>query len=249
MKQIIINKLKEIEEKYDVIILYAIESGSRAWGFASKDSDYDVRFIYAHKKEYYLQLQQTRDVIEYQLDDVFDINGWDITKALKLLAKSNPTLLEWCFSPIVYKTTPIIEELKTDLVPLYFSKKKCLYHYLSMAKTSYHGNLEKDMVNIKKYFYVLRALLACKWILDKNQVPPVLFSDLLAYLDTDIKDIVNVLLEKKKQALESDLEPINIELKNYINKAMINIEKQIISLPKEEKIGWEPLNSYFLKVL
>ena len=105
MEKLIKTKLKEIEEKEKIKILHCVESGSRAWGFASPDSDYDVRFIYARPKDYYLRLDKIRDVIECQLDDTFDINGWDISKALSLLHKSNPTLFEWNSSPIVYKTT------------------------------------------------------------------------------------------------------------------------------------------------
>lgn len=98
-------KLDEIEEKENVRILHAIESGSRAWGFASPDSDYDVRFIYARRREDYLRLDEPRDVIEWQLDDVLDINGWDLKKALKQFARGNATLFEWSGSPIVYRTT------------------------------------------------------------------------------------------------------------------------------------------------
>ena len=105
MKALILQRLKEIESRYDVRILLAVESGSRAWGFASKDSDYDVRFIYVRPRDFYLRLDKTRDVIEWQLDDTLDINGWDITKTLTLLHSSNPTLFEWNSSPIVYKTT------------------------------------------------------------------------------------------------------------------------------------------------
>ena len=99
-------KLDRIETEYDVKILHCIESGSRAWGFASPDSDFDVRFFYVHKPEFYLRLDRSSDVINYELNDVFDINGWDLQKALRLLYKSNPTIFEWNSSPIVYRTTP-----------------------------------------------------------------------------------------------------------------------------------------------
>ena len=105
MKDIILRELKKIEAQENVKIIMAIESGSRAWGFASPDSDYDVRFIYVRKEEDYLKLEKTRDVIEWKLDDVLDINGWDIKKALQLLHNSNPTVFEWCASPIVYWET------------------------------------------------------------------------------------------------------------------------------------------------
>ena len=122
MKDIILRELKKIEEQKNVKIIMAIESGSRAWGFASPDSDYDVRFIYVRKEEDYLKLEKTRDVIEWKLDDVLDINGWDIKKALQLLHNSNPTVFEWCASPIVYWETEEFEWLK-DILPQYFSVK------------------------------------------------------------------------------------------------------------------------------
>lgn len=129
-------KLKEIEEKEQVRIIHAVESGSRAWGFASPDSDYDVRFIYIRKPEAYMHLEKTRDVIEWQLDDTLDINGCDLQKALRLLHRSNPTLFEWNESPIVYRTTEAWAELQ-PLIRSCFMEKSGLYHYLSMAKSNY----------------------------------------------------------------------------------------------------------------
>ena len=104
MEDIISKKLKEIEQKENVKIIMAVESGSRAWGFASPDSDYDVRFVYVRRPEDYLRLEKTKDVIEWQLDDVLDINGWDLKKALQLMHDSNPSIFEWCASPIVYQS-------------------------------------------------------------------------------------------------------------------------------------------------
>ena len=103
MKDIILSKLEEIENKENVKIILAVESGSRAWGFASKDSDYDVRFVYLRKLEDYLKLEKSKDTIEWQLDDTLDINGWDLKKALQLIYDSNPTIFEWLSTPIIYK--------------------------------------------------------------------------------------------------------------------------------------------------
>ena len=122
MKDIILAKLREIEKTENVKVLHCIESGSRAWGFASPDSDYDVRFIYIRPYEYYLGFDKKRDVIEYELNDVFDISGWDISKALQLLYKSNPTLFEWMQSPIVYYTTDMWQEV-VSISDKYFSEK------------------------------------------------------------------------------------------------------------------------------
>ena len=105
MRDLIIQKLKEIEKTENIRILHAVESGSRAWGFPSSDSDYDVRFIYVRPPEFYLKLEKTRDVIELPINDMLDINGWDLKKTLQLLHSSNPTLFEWMSSPIVYRQT------------------------------------------------------------------------------------------------------------------------------------------------
>ena len=133
MEQTIVRKLREIEKNEHVRILLAVESGSRAWGFPSTDSDYDVRFIYIRQKEDYLRLEKTRDVIELPLDDVLDINGWDLQKTLRLFRKSNPTLFEWFSSPIVYMETPFAETFRT-MMGNYFSTKRSLYHYIHMAE-------------------------------------------------------------------------------------------------------------------
>jgi predicted nucleotidyltransferase len=136
MLEVIREKLKEIEECENIKIIHCVESGSRAWGFASPDSDYDVRFIYIRPLEYYLRLDKTRDVIEWQLDDTLDINGWDLQKALRLLHKSNPTLFEWNNSPIVYKTTPEWARISA-VIDRFFQKKAGLYHYLRAARNNY----------------------------------------------------------------------------------------------------------------
>ena len=179
MRETIIRKLHEIEKTENVRILLAVESGSRAWGFASPDSDYDVRFIYVRPKEDYLRLEKIRDVIELPLDDVLDINGWDLQKALRLLYKSNPTLFEWAASPIVYMETEFAGQFR-NVMNTYFSTKKSLYHYISMAEGNYREFLRGANVKAKKYFYVMRPVLACRWILEKGTPPPMRFTELMA---------------------------------------------------------------------
>ena len=132
----IMMELRNIEETQNVRILMAVESGSRAWGFASPDSDYDVRFLYVRPEKEYLKLEKIRDVIEWKLDEVLDINGWDLTKALRLICKSNPTIFEWFSSPIVYQDTEEFQQMK-QLLPMYFSPRSSANHYLSMARANY----------------------------------------------------------------------------------------------------------------
>ena len=241
-------KLKEIEEKENVKIIYCVESGSRAWGFASPDSDYDVRFIYVRNKEDYLKLNKNRDVIEWRLDDVLDINGWDIQKALRLLYKSNPTLFEWSMSPIVYKTTPQWEKI-SGIVSQYFLEKTGVYHYLSMAKGNYREYLKTDEVKLKKYFYVIRPILACKWILDKKTAPPMLFSELMnECLDDELKPEINRLLEIKKQTSELGKGKRIDVINDYIEKELAEIEKKA-DIIENKYNDWEILNKIFLEIL
>lgn len=209
MKETIVAELKRIEEEHNVRILYACESGSRAWGFPSKDSDYDVRFIYIHPIEWYLSISDKRDVIELPINDVLDINGWDIRKALKLFRKSNPPMLEWLHSPIVYlEQFSTIQKIK-ELIPFAFSQESCLYHYLSMAKGNYGEHLQGESVRIKKYFYALRPILACMWIEQHQSVPPMDFEELLESMLSDgiLRSEIYTLLDRKKAGEELDYEP------------------------------------------
>lgn len=160
-------------------ILYACESGSRAWGFQSKDSDYDIRFIYIHPIEWYLSIHKRRDVIEKPMDGLLDFSGWDIRKALNLFQKSNPPLLEWLQSPHVYYERFSLAQKMRKISPALFSPKSCLYHYLHMAEGNFRQYLRGDQVKVKKYFYVLRPLLACRWIERYNSMPPMEFGALL----------------------------------------------------------------------
>lgn len=247
-RKIILEKLEEIEKTEKVKILHCVESGSRAWGFASPDSDYDVRFIYLREKDFYLRLDKTRDVIEWQLDDVFDINGWDVKKTLQLLYKANPTVFEWNSSPIVYKTTEEWTKI-SSIINEYFSSKHGLYHYLSTAKSNYREYLKGETVKYKKYFYVLRPLLACEWIIKQGTPPPMLFSDLLKYLDDGIKGEVDKLLDLKINAPEvatcTRLDKVN----GYIEENIVRIEGLIKDFPCEKEKSWTELNEIFLNLL
>lgn len=249
MKRLIIEKLNEIERRENVKILHCVESGSRAWGFASPDSDYDVRFIYVRPKEFYLKLDKTRDVIEWQLDETLDINGWDIQKALRLLYKSNPTLFEWAASPIVYKTTKEWEKI-ASVVGAYFVQRASLYHYLSMAKKNYREYLKGETVKFKKYFYVLRPLLACKWILAEGTPPPMLFKTLMdKYLDEEIREDVVKLLDLKTNAPEITEGKRFGRVNAYMDKSIAEIEGVIKNLPNQHMQGWEQLNEVFFGLL
>ncbi|MEJ8544358.1 nucleotidyltransferase domain-containing protein [Brevibacillus borstelensis] len=200
--------LKRIEDEQQVRILFAVESGSRAWGFPSRDSDYDVRFVYIRPIDWYLSIDDKRDVIEEPINDVLDISGWDIRKALVLFRKSNPPLLEWLISDIVYHDAYGFKEEMLNIRHQVFSPKASLHHYLSMAKGNYRDYLQGEQVRIKKYFYVLRPLLACMWIEKYHTNPPILFQELVNDLlgESEVKRVIGELLKRKIAGEELNLE-------------------------------------------
>lgn len=213
------SELKRIERENNVKILYAVESGSRGWGFASKDSDYDVRFIYIRPLEDYLSIEDKKDYIEYPINNLLDINGWDIRKALKLYKKSNPPLLEWLSSPIVYSEEYSFAGKLRELSSVFFGPVPSLYHYLNLAKRTMKEISNSECVKIKKYFYILRPLLACVWIEEKQSMAPMEFNKLIngLKLDTNLLAEIDRLLDRKRSGIESDPEPINGAIFNFFN--------------------------------
>jgi predicted nucleotidyltransferase len=205
----ILKRIQQAEAEHGVRVLLAVESGSRAWGFESPNSDYDARFIYVHSREWYLSvgLEEQRDVIEYPIVDDIDLNGWDVRKALRLFWKSNPAFVEWIQSPIIYaESTSFADDVRRLLAEAY-SCESGIYHYRSMAKTNFRGYLKGDLVPLKKYLYVLRPLLAVRWLQRYGTPAPIEFGKLLHLIDDQslLADI-DALLERKRAAPEMGLD-------------------------------------------
>ncbi len=251
MKEAILNELNRIENEYSVKILYAVESGSRGWGFESTDSDYDVRFIYISKLNWYLSMKEKRDVIELPIDEVLDVNGWDIQKALMLYKRSNPTLLEWLSSPIVYMQDTSFADNLRELMNDYFISKSCIYHYLSMAKGNYREYLKKDYVKIKKYFYVIRPLMACMWVEEHGSQPPMVFEELMTSLEipSDVIDEIKNLLERKKISSELKEEARIPVLNQFIEEKIEYFEELAKSLEYIKNNDVSQLDDLFLNTL
>jgi predicted nucleotidyltransferase len=173
-------ELAAVEAAEGVRVLYAVESGSRAWGFASADSDYDVRLVYVHRPAWYLSIDrdEQRDVIERQLPGDIDLSGWDLRKALRLFARSNPPLVEWLDSPVVYHEADGLADRLRGLLRTFYSPAAALHHYLRMAQNNWHAYCRRDRVRLKKYLYVLRPLLAARWIEQDRGPVPMLFRSL-----------------------------------------------------------------------
>lgn len=248
MKEEIKDKLSEIQSQKNVVILYACESGSRAWGFPSEDSDYDVRFFYVHPRDWYVavNLETKRDVIEQPISDQLDISGWDLRKALKLFYKSNPPLLEWLGSPIVYLEQHSTADKMRDLAKTFYSAKACMYHYLHMAEGNYREYLKSEMVWVKKYFYVLRPILAINWLERDLGVVPTEFQKLVdgvledKYLIADI----NSLIAEKKLGTELDEGPRVPSISNYLDSEIKRLSGQKFDA-YVQKPNMETLNEFF----
>jgi uncharacterized protein len=193
-------ELTRIEEEEQVRILYACESGSRSWGFESPDSDYDVRFIYAHPIEWYLSIQQRPDTIKLPFDGVLDIAGWDLRKSLRLFRGMNPSFIEWLTSPFVYRKTGSFASKARDLASRHYSKKAGASHYLSMAEDNFRVFIhDKSRVNLKKYLYVLRPLVNILWLMEKDDLVPMSFTETLnaVAVPADTKEAIHDLLAQK----------------------------------------------------
>lgn len=206
MKKKIQKYLEQIEKEKEIKILLACETGSRAWGFHSPDSDYDIRIVYIHRNNWYLSVNEQKDTIEMMLENNdLDISGWELKKSLGLLRKSNPPLLERIQSPIIYKED---EEFAYDILNTAkscYSKIATIHHYLSMAKKIKEEiSMEKEF-KLKKFFYALRTATVCKWIIEKEEIPPIEFPKVLSNLNIDNKVVgrIKELIELKSTKSES----------------------------------------------
>jgi uncharacterized protein len=180
----ILNILKTAVARHDATLLYACETGSRAWGFPSPDSDYDIRFIYRHYKDWYLQLGKSKDFIA-SLDGDWDLSGWDLRKSLLLLQKSNAALIERFNSPIVYYSNMQFTDAFTALIPDYYSPIAVFHHHYSLARRFWEGIKDAEQYRLKSFFYLLRSLLSCNWISETPDVVPMDIQNLMRYVDDE----------------------------------------------------------------
>jgi predicted nucleotidyltransferase len=248
--EIVNKKLLKIEKEHNVKILYAVESGSRAWGFESTDSDYDVRFIYVHDKNWYLNILPKRDVIEYPIIDEYDYSGWDLRKTMFLINKSNPVFFEWLKSPIVYYKDEYFYNIMEQLSKRYFSPISSVYHYLHMASGNYRQYLQLDKIKIKKYFYVLRPIMACMWIEKYKESPPMEFEKLLTQIsDKEFLDKINELLSRKKSGIELGIEPKIAVINNFIEEKLKYYANVASTFDPKKKPKQEVLEEGFIKII
>lgn len=244
-------ELARLENYHDIKILLAVESGSRAWGFASTDSDWDVRYIYIHRLDWYLKIDALKDSQEEILPNDLDLSGWELKKALKLFRKSNPPMLEWLRSPIIYLEQFSTAEKLREMSAEYFNPKSCMYHYLSMARNNFREFSQKDLVKSKKYFYVLRPVLACDWLKENNTFPPIEFQDLVdsQVKDKKIKTEITELLKRKIAGEELKEEP-KIEILNEFLERKIEFYKSYVEkIERSDKPRTELLDKLFKETI
>lgn len=223
MKNQIINELRNVEKELNINILYAVESGSRAWGFSSTNSDWDVRFIYTHNIDWYLSLDNKKNSYEKILDNDIDLSGWELKKTLRLFRKSNPSLMEWLNSSDIYIEKYSTIQVMRDIYYDFFNPKVIMFHYLHQCLGIYKDYLTNENVILKKYFYALRSIISCLWVKEYSTMPPIKFTELLdsGIVKSDIKEFILPLLEQKQLGLElgEDLQSkeLNIFLKNNMD--------------------------------
>lgn len=246
MKQVK-DRLREIELKKSIKILYACETGSRAWGFPSPDSDYDIRFIYMHERDWYLSLSQRKDTIEH-MDGDLDITGWDLRKSLVLLKKSNATLIERFQSPIEYFSAEGFKREFKSLIEVYYSPTAVFFHHYSLAQKFWEELKDKEEVKLKSYFYLIRSLLSCNWIVKDKSVLPMDIEGLMKLIDTERRDEIRDLIKLKGGVGEKYLHKKDESLNKWVSSLFETLEGSKVNLGVS-KADNSALNSFFLKMV
>lgn len=209
--------LAQLEATRGIRVLYACESGSRAWGFPSPDSDYDVRFIYSHPPDWYLTLDAGPNTLNFPVDDELDLAGWELRKTLQLLRGSNAALFEWLQSPVGYQEAPGFRAALAPLLPLCWNPRAGLHHYLGQLRRGVEEDLVGEEVRLKRLFYALRSALAASWIRQRPaQVPPMAFQELRALLPSELEGAVDELLARKVTADEKTTMPCPAALAAFL---------------------------------
>ena len=241
-------KLKEIEKEYGVRILYAAESGSRAWGTNSETSDFDVRFIYIRPREDYLRLEGMRDVLEFPIADGWDMCGWDLTKTLRLLHNSNSQVYEWFASPVVYVDEGFSDRFR-PVLDACFSMKTTVNHYLHQADLKGKKRQRTDEPKVKHYLYSLQHIAAAQWVLQHHGPVPVSFRMLMEDLPASIREYAEMLLKQKTTQPDAPFTACIPELEDWLLQERDRIGKEIEGLPPESEKDWDLLDQFFLSEL
>lgn len=234
MHKLILADIAQVEAEQSCRILYACESGSRAWGFASPDSDYDVRFVYVPAARWYFSLDPQPDTIEAMLPEDIDLAGWELIKTLRLFASCNVALNEWLGSPVVYADPCGFRQELAKHIPDFFNPRKAMFHYMSMAARSLELRQPDGSIPIKKLFYVLRPILAGLWIERRRQMPPTDFHVMRReseFLPEAIAAQIEAVYQIKQTAVEKQTFTIPAELDTWIEQERRRLDVIAPELP------------------
>lgn len=251
VKRSILQKLRETEQNFEVKIPLAVESGSRGWGFASPDSDYDCRFIYVHKKDWYLSVREKKDIIEYEADAVFDVNGWDLKKALQHIMKSNAVMLEWLSSNGIYIKNEDINNQLQDLAKDFFNPIAVSYHYLSIAKNKLAEISGEEETKLKTYFYILRPLANLIYIYQHGKMSYMEYDRTLAAIEVtaEISAIIHELREIKTISAESYKIKPNKPLIEYFQSEIGLFEERLKEMKFTKNKDYEQVDLVFRAII
>ena len=248
MQLLVPRKLKELEKEYGIRVLYAAESGSRAWGTNAPDSDFDIRFLYIRPREDYLLLEPLRDVLEFPIADGWDMAGWDLRKLLQLLHNANTQVYEWFHSPVVYVNDGFSERIR-PVLDACFSAKTAVYHYVHQAELKMKQALRAESPKVKHYLYVLQHYGAARWVLEYWEAAPVSYSAVTEMLPEEYRQEAGKLLVQKITRRDQPLMPHDLQLEAWAEAEKKRIQQLLDAMPKAAEQDWEMLNRFFLSEL
>ncbi|MFM9974978.1 MAG: DNA polymerase beta superfamily protein [Beijerinckiaceae bacterium] len=245
------SRLDAVIRSEQVAIPWAIESGSRAWGFPSPDSDYDCRFIFVRPRDTYLGLFSLRDVIETPLTEVLDVNGWDIAKSIKLMLKGNAVIIEWLTSQLVYRGDAAFQQEFLSLAEEIVDRGRIAKHYVHLAYSMRSRIMEGDEVKLKKLFYVLRPIIALRWLRQRPdaKIAPMNFQRLCAEADLSesLAQEIASMVDKKAITRELGSGSVSPLLQGLIHAELTEAEMLFrnVSSPTDSQVALA--NQFFLR--
>ena len=219
MKDKIMTLLHDLERQHNIRILMAVNYGSRCFGYSSSESDWDVRFIYVHQPEWYFSIAKTEDVIEMMIaEDHLDIEGYDLKKALNLLARTNPIESDWLHANDYYILDKDFLHNMLAFESQCYNRHHAMYHFYSISVKHNQRYLDKE-VTLKRFIYYMRGLLSCRWVEQNGSHPPVNVDELIDATITDnesVKAKAHRMLELKRTGKSHDMAIVDDELANYV---------------------------------
>jgi uncharacterized protein len=244
-------KLCEIEKDHDIRIVWAVESGSRLWGLASSESDYDVKCVYVHRPEWYLSINEGADAIDLPIHNRLDVSGWDVRKTLRLLVKSNISLMTWTISTLVYREVGGLADDIRELVGQHYSPKAVAHQYLNMATLNIRKHIDHaSKVPVKIYLYTLQPLLNVQWMMQGKGLPPSLFLDLMSGIEASdevleaVSELVTLKTTKPPKSKTSRLSVIDEWISELVDEA-----RTWVDAAPSSKVPVDQVNAVFRRTL